>query len=93
MNVKDLREALDDWVQEYVWLLQQHAPKVPLEPLEDITEAARAVLNAEEWSVCSVHKSRWFTHDQCEYAYLKDYDGPPNECEMVPARLLIGDTE
>lgn len=37
-----LTEALEDWIHEYVWLLQRKTPKVPLEPLEVVVDAARS---------------------------------------------------
>ncbi len=48
INQAELREALDDWVQEYVWLLQANVPKTPLEPLEAIVNAARWFVSVYE---------------------------------------------
>jgi hypothetical protein len=86
-----LKEALEGWVQEYVWILQRHAPQVTLEPLEEVVAAARAVVEAPEMKYCKVHEDIAMTMTDCwRKLAVRNFD---ESCRMVRVFLVPAEEE
>lgn len=96
MNTEKLRKGLERESELYTEVYRIGDESLG-DSLGDVLEAARVVLDAEEWLFCRAHNTLQQT------PYERFVDGPvcwaegefetlpqPHHCQMVPARLLIG---
>lgn len=87
MNIDKVREALDVWDRFQNATDVRPGREQAAEATQSLVEVARQVLNGEEVWWCKKHHLLG-TDMEC------DKNGMGHRaCAMVPARLLIGDTE